>query len=89
MKGDYIELDEQLEDILISAVRYALGRKTNIVSTTVSVMLPIISKLSMRALIVLLRDIEKAPDYGDDKIDKPYWMLMGQRIERELSERRG
>lgn len=88
MRGEeYILLDDNLEDIFISAARYAIGRRAHIVGTTVGVILPIVSKLSNRALSVILRDINSAPGLGDEKIDKPYWLLLRQRIEREIKER--
>lgn len=64
------------EQILISAVRYALGRKTYIVGiTTGYVKMKLEEGLSEQCKAVMIRDIEDAKDYGWD-CDKENWMSL-------------
>lgn len=64
------------EHMLISAVRYALGRKTNIVGITVDYVIKEIPKLSARCKRLMLLDIENPLyGYGDD-CDKRKWMQL-------------
>ena len=48
----------QEEQMLISAVRYALGRMSYIVSDTCSFVLSVKDKLSDNCIAILIRDIE-------------------------------
>lgn len=73
------------EQIVISAVRYALGRMTYIVELTVNYILQQIEddKLSDHCLRVIAEDIEKAKDYGWE-CDKKDWMKLKKRIEEVI-----
>lgn len=73
------------EHIVISAVRYALGRMTYIVNTTVEYVLKDIeeNKLSKFCLVVMLRDIKTADDLGMD-CDKEQWQKLVSKIEEFL-----
>lgn len=55
-----IELNKHTEQMLVSAVRYALGRRTYIVSVTVDYMLPILPMLSDWCLEIMERDLDDA-----------------------------
>ena len=69
------------EHIVVSAVRYALGRMTYIVETTVNYVLGEIcyDRLSDKCLHVIKEDIENAKDYGME-CDKQQWMKLLQII---------
>lgn len=73
------------EQIVISAVRYALGRMTYIVSLTVDYVLKDIeqNKLSKFCLVVMLRDIKATNDLGMD-CDKKEWQKLIDKIERVI-----
>lgn len=69
------------EHIVISAVRYALGRCTYIVELTVNYVLQEIEEdnLSDQCLALILSDIQNARDYGMD-CDKEQWIKLLNRI---------
>lgn len=73
------------EHIVISAVRYALGRMTYIVELTVNYILEEIEndQLSDRCLDVIREDIKNARDYGMD-CDKAQWLKLLNRIEEVI-----
>jgi hypothetical protein len=53
-----IDLSQKLETMLISAVRYALGRRTYIVGETVGYIIGLLPRLSDWCVGVMLRDME-------------------------------
>ena len=73
------------EHIVISAERYALGRKTYIVELTVNYILQEIEedKLSDSCLDVIRIDIKEAKNYGMD-CDKAHWLKLLNRIEEVI-----
>ena len=73
------------EHIVISAVRYALGRMTYIVELTVNYVLEEIEndELSDRCLNVIREDIKKAQNYGMD-CNKAHWLKLLNRIEEVI-----
>ena len=73
------------EQIVISAERYALGRKTYIVELTVNYVLEEIEndKLSDRCLDVIAEDIRSAKSLGMD-CDKAHWLKLLNRIEEVI-----
>ena len=73
------------EHIVISAVRYALGKKTYTVELTVNYILEEIEydKLSDECLIIIKRDIKNAEDYGME-CDKKQWLKLLNRIEEVI-----
>lgn len=69
------------EHMLISALRYALGRRTYIVSTTAEYIANEIPKLSEQCKNVMIQDIEVQERLGGcgDQCDKESWMwLLGE-----------
>lgn len=69
--GKRILLDEAM---LISAIRYALGRQTYIVSITVDEVIRAWPDLSNNSRVGILRDIEAARAAGEiADIDAPTW----------------
>lgn len=83
--------DEDFGNILICAVRYALGRRTYITKLVVDFITPLLSQLSNKDLCTLERDIIWAKDttgYGDEYIDKPVWMEFLSKIQEEIKIRK-
>lgn len=85
-----VEMDENFQEILISAVRYALGRMTYIVSLTVDYITPMIRNLDLKYINIMIDDIDRQREYGMD-MDKDEWMkLLGRlRAERERRFKNG
>lgn len=74
-KIDKLNFNGNYEDLgmmLISAERYALGRRTYIVSWTCKIIKRNIHILSKKHIEVMISDIQNAIDYGDD-CDKKEW----------------
>lgn len=73
------------EQIVISAERYALGRKTYIVEITVNYILQEIEedKLSDSCLNVIRNDIKESKDYGME-CDRVQWLKLLNRIEEVI-----
>ena len=62
-----------LQNIYISALRYALGRRSYIVSDTVDTLMKV--ELSEQTVGVMIRDIEECEDYGMET-DKQDWLRL-------------
>lgn len=73
------------EHIIISAVRYAIGRMTYIVELTVNYVLKDIDcdNLSDECLSIIRNDIKNARDYGME-CDKAQWLKLLNRIEEVI-----
>ncbi len=71
------------EGILISAVRYALGRRTYVVGETVDAVTINIDSLARGTLEVIAKDIANARGYGDS-VDHSEWMKLLDRIKSRL-----
>lgn len=73
------------EHIVISAERYALGRMTYIVETTVNYILKEIEedKLSDRCLDVIAEDLRHTKNYGME-CDKQLWIKLLDKIEEVI-----
>ena len=77
-----IKIDSNLQDMIISAVRYALGRKTYITGQTVDYIIKNPALVDKRVKKVLLKDIEeyfrgrKDGIYIDDDIDYASWQKL-------------
>ena len=68
----------ELEQMYLSAIRYALGRKTYIVKTTINFMIK--QKLSTYCKNIMIKDIKRQEDYGMET-DKEEWMKLLQHLE--------
>ncbi len=83
-----IEIDRDLRDIVISAVRYALGRRTMISSITVDYIMTHSELIDERVKQVLLRDLENYLDTWkcgkqiDDRCDYDIWLLFKKWLEK-------
>lgn len=74
---------EDISMILVSAERYALGRRTYIVSWTCEIIKKNMHLLSEKDKKVMIRDIETAISYGDE-CDKQEWMLLLKKLRKEI-----
>lgn len=73
------------EHIVISAVRYALGRMTYIVEITVNYIMQLIEddKLSDQCLGIIRKDIKEAKNLGME-CDREQWLKLQKRIEEVI-----
>lgn len=67
------------EHMLISAMRYALGRRTYIVELTCRYIELQIPRLSDRCKDVMIKDIESENNYGDE-CDREDWMRLLEKL---------
>lgn len=65
-----------LSMLLVSAERYALGRRTYIVSWTCDVIKNNLHLLTKKDKDVMIRDIENAVDYGDSCDEREWKKLL-------------
>ena len=86
-KPNPIEIDDTFGQMMLSAVRYALGRQTYIVSTTTSYVAHLIPQLNDHTIACMERDIREAPGYGSETIDKPEWMKLLSALQAEMNIR--
>ena len=86
-KPNSIEVDNIFGQMMVSAVRYALGRQTYIVSTTTRYIAAILPKIDNHNLACMERDIREAGNYGSETIDKPEWMSLLKVLQEEMSKR--
>ena len=83
-----IEIDYDLKDIVISAVRYALGRRTMMPSATTSYIIAHSELVDKKVKQVLLRDLEwyfhlwEAGKQADDRCDYDTWLLFKKWLEK-------
>lgn len=68
--------------ILVSAERYALGRRTYIVGWTCEIIKKNMHLLSDKDKAVMIRDLENPISYGDE-CDKNEWMLLLNELRKE------
>lgn len=80
--------DRDFGNMVISSVRYALGRETYIVKDTCDFVGGLLPYLHMMTLVVLERDIANAKSYGDENVDKPHWMMLLDSITFEIEKRK-
>lgn len=82
MKKDEIKVDYVLKDMIISALRYALGRRTYITHETAEFIMENPNLIDSRVKTVMIRDIEeyfdrrKMWDYKDDECDYQTWSAL-------------
>ena len=86
-KQNMIAIDETFGEMMVSAVRYALGRQTHIVGTTTGYIASLLPQLDAQALCCIERDIRTAHSYGSESIDKPHWMALLTKTQEEINKR--
>ena len=81
--------DERFGQILISAVRYALGRMTYIVDDTAKYVENLIPQLSDNTLQLICKDITRAEELHDLGMgcDRVIWLHLREEIVKELGKR--
>ena len=97
-----IDLNEDLQLMLIAAIRYAIGRESYVPSMVIRYLTRLLPDLSNKTLTIIDRDIRwnyeldersKNDDsrhgvFGDNQIDKPAWMRFWQDVKDEMERRR-
>ena len=76
---------EDISMILVSAERYALGRRTYIVGWTCEIIKKNMHLLSDKDKAVMIRDLENPISYGDE-CDKQEWMNLLQMLRKEIKD---
>ena len=72
------------EQILISALRYAFGRRTYIVGMTAEYIENELPKLSDQCRAIMITDIERHRLFGySDECDKEDWMQLLEKLKYE------
>ena len=90
MRKRSVRIDNDFEQMVISAERYACGRQTYIVSVVSLYILSLVPHLSTKTLKVLRMDLDGRKDadkMGDRTIDKPMWVNLLRKVEEEIVER--
>lgn len=77
---------DSLNEIVISAVRYALGRRTYIVAVTTNFIEKNIDILGDKTIAVIIRDISEAGDLGD-YMDEQDWNEVLVFLKKEQARR--
>ena len=76
------EMITDYEHMLISALRYALGRRTYIVGVVANYILSVLPKLSNPCKYIMIDDIENAYSLGDE-CDRQDWMRLLKELKGE------
>ena len=70
--------------MLISALRYALGRRTYIVGMTAEYIENELPKLSDQCRAIMIEDIEQQEQFGyGDECDREDWMLLLEKLREQ------
>ena len=84
-----IEFNGKIEDLsamLVSSVRYALGRRTYIVNWTCEFIENNLDLITLSNKKVMIRDIEYQKNYGDD-CDEHDWLRLLNILKKNVEER--
>jgi len=95
---EYLPLNDNLNHMLMSAVRYALGRRTYMVGMTCDYISTLIPKLSDQAISVMERDIREQDkvttlndgtviDHLGDGCDRADWVKLLHKLQDEMAKR--
>lgn len=77
---------DDLSTMLVSAERYALGRRTYIVQWTCEFITKNLNLITEKDKQVMIRDIEKPISYGDE-CDKICWLKLLEVLKRSLEDK--
>ena len=87
-------IDEDFEHMIVSAVRYALGRQTYITWVTAKYVGELVSKMTTKMLSVIKADIDyyekrrgQGLIYDDEECDHIHWVVLLNKINEELEKR--
>ena len=82
-----IEISRDLKDILICALRYALGRRTYITSLVADYIMEHKELIDDRVKRIMIKDIDEYLDrrkyYKDDECDYQNWLKLKKWLEEE------
>ena len=86
-----VKLNNDLQEMLISSVRYALGRRTYMAEWTVKYITPLLPDFYDKELWVMLRDVSEwlyryAEGEPDDIVKE--WQRFAKHLQEELERRR-
>lgn len=84
MKIEFNGNTDDISAMLISAERYALGRRTYMVQWTCEIITKNLHLLTEKDKQVMIRDIENAYSYGDD-CDKICWFKLLEVLKKSLA----
>ena len=85
MKINFNGENEDISMILVSAERYALGRRTYIVQWTCEIIKNNLHLLSKKDKQVMIRDLENPISYGDE-CDKAEWLKLLEILKEDLNQ---
>jgi len=77
--------------LCICALRYCQGRQTYMPDLVRSIIRPHLHELADNDIDVMIHDCEYKEQmklYGDERIDKPGWLVWKKELEQELEQRR-
>ena len=85
--------DDDFTVFAMSAIRYAIGRRTYVPLVVTDYLAAMLEDVSDKLLWLLERDIREQERYGeeaygDPKIDKPTWMAFYNKIKAEIERRK-
>lgn len=80
MKLEFVGEKDDISMMLVTAERYALGRRTYIVEWVCEVISKNMNLLSEKDKQVMIRDIKEAYSYGDE-CDKIVWVNLLHKLE--------
>lgn len=81
-----VPMDDNFQEMLVYAVRYALGRRTYAVSSMVNYILPMIPSMDSKYIKIMYEDIgsRRVIGYGDEFNEREWLKLLGRLLdERE------
>lgn len=95
-KDNVVPLDKDFENMIISATRYAFGRRTYIVDLTIGYVVNLLPLVSDWCLAILKKDYnsnkemaERTNDYRffGDECDKQDWFRFADKLQAEIDRR--
>lgn len=90
-EDERVLIDYEFEQILISAERYALGRRTGIVSLTIRYIMLLLPRLTDGTLNIILRDMDEQERLGKSfgmDFDEAEWKRLRKAIKKEMEKRK-
>lgn len=82
---------DDLETLIICATRYCMGRQSYMPSLVQEICLQSLHEISDKTLAILIEDTkfqENMNMYGDERIDKPGWLIWKDKLIMERDRRK-
>lgn len=76
-----------MEEMMCCAMRYAIGRRTYVVSDVCEFFLDKLYEWSNNCLMQAIKDVDSAMSLGDEKIDMPEWLNLRKKCYEQLLSR--